>query len=85
MNEPTVVLVTGALSGIGRATALAFAHAKARIAISGRRADEGQALAETLRSLGAEAEFVARMYAWKTTCRRSSSARSRASENSISP
>lgn len=59
MNAPTVVLVTGALSGIGRATALAFARAKARIVISGRRADEGQALAETLRSLGAEAEFVA--------------------------
>lgn len=59
MNEQTVVLVTGALSGIGRATALAFAHMKARIVISGRRADEGQALAETLRSLGAEAEFIA--------------------------
>ncbi|MDR6380629.1 SDR family NAD(P)-dependent oxidoreductase [Paraburkholderia caribensis] len=58
MNEQTVVLVTGALSGIGRATALAFAHAKARIVISGRRADEGQALAGTLRSLGAEAEFI---------------------------
>ncbi|CAG9215010.1 MFS transporter [Paraburkholderia caribensis] len=58
MNEQTVVLVTGALSGIGRATALAFAHAKARIVISGRRADEGRALAGTLRSLGAEAEFI---------------------------
>ena len=58
MNEQTVVLVTGALSGIGRATALAFAHAKARIVISGRRADEAQALAGTLRSLGAEAEFI---------------------------
>ncbi|BCG03142.1 SDR family oxidoreductase (plasmid) [Paraburkholderia sp. PGU19] len=59
MNEQTVVLVTGALSGIGRATALAFAHTKARIVISGRRADEGHALADTLRSLGAEAEFIA--------------------------
>jgi NAD(P)-dependent dehydrogenase (short-subunit alcohol dehydrogenase family) len=58
MNEQTVVLVTGALSGIGRATALAFARSKARVAISGRRTDQGHALADTLRSLGAEAEFI---------------------------
>ncbi|WP_133649204.1 SDR family NAD(P)-dependent oxidoreductase [Paraburkholderia flava] len=58
MNEQTVVLVTGALSGIGRATALAFARAKACIVISGRRADEGEALAGALRSLGAQAEFI---------------------------
>ncbi|SPB12741.1 short-chain dehydrogenase [Caballeronia novacaledonica] len=58
MNDKTVVLVTGALSGIGRATALAFARSNARIVISGRRAEEGHALADTLRSLGADAEFV---------------------------
>lgn len=58
MNEQTVVLVTGALSGIGRATALAFGRAKARVVISGRRTDEGQSLVATLRSLGAEAEFI---------------------------
>ncbi|CAD6563174.1 SDR family NAD(P)-dependent oxidoreductase [Paraburkholderia sabiae] len=58
MNEQTVVLVTGALSGIGRATALAFARSKARLVISGRRTDEGHALADTLRALGAEAEFI---------------------------
>jgi NAD(P)-dependent dehydrogenase (short-subunit alcohol dehydrogenase family) len=57
MNEQTVVLVTGALSGIGRAAALAFARSRARVVISGRRADEGRALADTLRSLGAEVEF----------------------------
>ncbi|CAD6538872.1 A-factor type gamma-butyrolactone 1'-reductase (1S-forming) [Paraburkholderia kirstenboschensis] len=58
MNEQTVVLVTGALSGIGRAAALAFARAKARVVISGRRMDEGLALADTLRALGSEAEFI---------------------------
>jgi NAD(P)-dependent dehydrogenase (short-subunit alcohol dehydrogenase family) len=57
MNEP-VVLITGALAGIGRATALAFARDHARIVVSGRRDDAGQALAGELRGLGAEAEFI---------------------------
>ena len=43
MNRP-VVLITGALTGIGRATALAFAKEGARIVVSGRRDDEGQKL-----------------------------------------
>jgi NAD(P)-dependent dehydrogenase (short-subunit alcohol dehydrogenase family) len=53
-----VVLITGALAGIGRATALAFAHEGARIVISGRREAEGQELVTELRKLGAEAEFL---------------------------
>jgi NAD(P)-dependent dehydrogenase (short-subunit alcohol dehydrogenase family) len=57
MNKP-VVLVTGALTGIGRATAIAFAREGNRIVISGRHEDKGQALAAELRALGAEAEFV---------------------------
>jgi len=57
MSAP-VVLITGALTGIGRATALAFAHEGARIVVSGRRDEAGQALATELRALGAEAEFV---------------------------
>src|SRR5882724_8315389 len=52
-----VVLITGALTGIGRATALAFAHEGARIVISGRRDEAGQALVEELRFLEAEAEY----------------------------
>jgi NAD(P)-dependent dehydrogenase (short-subunit alcohol dehydrogenase family) len=51
-------LITGALTGIGRATALAFAQEGARVVVSGRRDDAGQALAIELRALGAEAEFV---------------------------
>ena len=57
LNSPTV-LITGALTGIGRATALAFAHEGARVVVSGRHNDEGQKLATELGKLGAEAEFV---------------------------
>ena len=58
MNTHPVVLITGALTGIGRATALAFAQEGSRVVISGRRDDAGQALVTELRALGAEAEFV---------------------------
>ena len=57
INTP-VVLITGALTGIGRATALAFAQEGARIVISGRRDEEGAALASELRGVGGEAEFI---------------------------
>jgi NAD(P)-dependent dehydrogenase (short-subunit alcohol dehydrogenase family) len=54
----SVVLITGALTGIGRATALAFAREGARIVVSGRRDEEGRKLAAELQKLGAEAEFM---------------------------
>ena len=57
MSSP-VVLITGALTGIGRATAVAFAREHARVVISGRRDEEGKKLLAELRKLGAEAEFV---------------------------
>jgi NAD(P)-dependent dehydrogenase (short-subunit alcohol dehydrogenase family) len=57
MSSP-VVLITGALTGIGRATAQAFARDGARVVVSGRHEDEGQKLATKLRNLGTEAEFV---------------------------
>lgn len=53
-----VVLITGALTGIGRATALAFAKEGARLVVSGRRDEEGAKLVSELRALGAEAEYV---------------------------
>jgi NAD(P)-dependent dehydrogenase (short-subunit alcohol dehydrogenase family) len=54
----SVVLITGALTGIGRAAAVSFAKAGHRLVVSGRKPDAGQALVSDLRSLGAEAEFV---------------------------
>jgi NAD(P)-dependent dehydrogenase (short-subunit alcohol dehydrogenase family) len=57
MKKP-VVLITGALTGIGRATALAFARDGARVVVSGRREAEGKALESELRGLGAEAAFI---------------------------
>src|SRR3984893_10564078 len=53
-----VVLITGPLTGIGRATALAFAREGASLVVPGRRDDEGQRLVTELRALGAEAEFI---------------------------
>jgi NAD(P)-dependent dehydrogenase (short-subunit alcohol dehydrogenase family) len=52
-----VVLITGALSHVGRAAANAFAREGARIVISGQRGAEGRSQADHLRNLGNEAEF----------------------------
>jgi NAD(P)-dependent dehydrogenase (short-subunit alcohol dehydrogenase family) len=57
MKHP-VVLITGALTGIGRAAALAFAKGGSRVVVSGRHEEAGQGLATELRELGAEAEFI---------------------------
>ena len=57
MTAP-VILVTGALTGIGRATALAFGREGATVVVSGRRQSEGEALEAELRRLGAEAAFI---------------------------
>ena len=57
MDNP-VVLITGALTGIGRAAAVAFARKGATVVVAGRRDEAGKALAEELRALGAEAEFI---------------------------
>jgi NAD(P)-dependent dehydrogenase (short-subunit alcohol dehydrogenase family) len=69
MNTP-VVLITGALTGIGRATAIAFAHKGARIVIAGRRDEAGQKLTAELREIGVEAEY------WRTDVRHEDDLRS---------
>jgi NAD(P)-dependent dehydrogenase (short-subunit alcohol dehydrogenase family) len=57
MSTP-VVLITGALTGIGRAAAFAFAREGKRVVVSGRHEDVGQALAAELREFGGKAEFI---------------------------
>jgi NAD(P)-dependent dehydrogenase (short-subunit alcohol dehydrogenase family) len=57
MNTP-VVLITGALTGIARATAFVYASKGAKLVISGRHEDAGAALVAELRATGVEAEFV---------------------------
>lgn len=51
-------LITGATSGIGRATAIAFARAGTNVLLTGRREKEGEAVADAARKLGIKAEFV---------------------------
>src|SRR6266478_4316027 len=56
--RPIVVLITGALTGIGRATAFTFAREGARVVASGRHEAEGARLVAELSELGGEAVFV---------------------------
>lgn len=58
MSTAPVVLVTGALAGIGRATALAFARKGANIVVSGRSDEAGRAFVTELSGLGVQAEFI---------------------------
>jgi NAD(P)-dependent dehydrogenase (short-subunit alcohol dehydrogenase family) len=58
MMTDKVVLVTGALSGIGKAAAVAFARNGAQLVIAGRRDEAGTALARQLSAYGTPAEYV---------------------------
>src|ERR1700754_1041910 len=57
MSNP-VVLITGGLTGIGHAAAVAFAKKGAKVVVAGRRDEAGNALVKELRTFGSEAEFI---------------------------
>lgn len=58
MSDKKVVIVTGALTGIGKATATAFAKEGVQLVISGRNEEKGQALAKELGAFGSKVEFI---------------------------
>jgi len=53
-----VVLITGATSGIGKVSALAFADSGAKVVVSGRRESEGKAVVDEIKAAGGEATFI---------------------------
>src|SRR5437016_13384436 len=57
--DKSVILITGGLTGIGRAAGVAFAKKGAKVVVAGRRDEAGKALVKELRSFGSdEAEFI---------------------------
>ena len=55
--ENKVALVTGGTSGIGKATALAFANAGAKVVLTGRRKKEGTEVVAEIKKRGGIASF----------------------------
>jgi NAD(P)-dependent dehydrogenase (short-subunit alcohol dehydrogenase family) len=53
-----VALVTGGTSGIGKATAIEFARAGAKVVVSGRREKEGAEVVREIKKLGGDAAFI---------------------------
>lgn len=56
--QDKVVIVTGASSGIGKVSALAFAREGAKVTIAARRVDQGMQTVEEIKGEGGDAFFV---------------------------
>ncbi|MFS0517443.1 SDR family oxidoreductase [Nostoc sp. UIC 10607] len=56
--QDKVALVTGGTSGIGRATAIAYAQQQAKVVVVGRRMDEGEETVRLIQKIDGEAIFV---------------------------
>lgn len=56
--ENKVVLISGATSGVGKASSLAFAEEGAKVIVSGRRAERGNSIVDEIKSKGGEATFI---------------------------
>lgn len=56
--QDKVSVVTGATSGIGKATALALAKQGSKVVVSGRRESEGQSVVDAIKASGGDAIFV---------------------------
>jgi NAD(P)-dependent dehydrogenase (short-subunit alcohol dehydrogenase family) len=53
-----VAFITGGTSGIGRATAVAFARRGASVVVTGRRAPEGEETVKLITAAGAQGHFI---------------------------
>jgi NAD(P)-dependent dehydrogenase (short-subunit alcohol dehydrogenase family) len=58
MLKDKVALVTGGTSGIGKATAIAYAQQQAKVVVVGRRIDEGEETVRLIQEASGEAIFV---------------------------
>ena len=65
-----IAIITGATSGIGKATALLFAEEGADVVITGRRAELGERVSDEIRQKGVRCVFVQADHAQAEACSR---------------
>ena len=68
--DEKIVLITGGTSGIGEATAIQFANEGAKVIITGRRTDRGEAVVQRIRQSGGEAIHIHADHVKSADCQR---------------